>query len=105
MKVHLDDLIRKRACWRQVEWFRQHFGEEAEVTRENLLKAADLEFHLFWLLRNFFPNDFPLHQEERRLWEEMRLQQAASNTLTEENEVFRTYNRKVAELIWRHINE
>ena len=48
MKITLRDLRRMGACFGQTELFKSLFGEEVEMTRENVLQYG-AQFELSWL--------------------------------------------------------
>ena len=51
MKIALKDLRRMDACSEQVTLFKSLFGEEVEMTRENVLQYG-VQFDLSWLASN-----------------------------------------------------
>ena len=51
MKITLKDLRRMGACSGQVELYKSLFGEEVEMTRENVLQYG-AQFDLSWLAPN-----------------------------------------------------
>ena len=54
MKITLAMLRAKKACEDQRELFKATFGEEAEVTLDNCLKAAAADLNLPWAAEAFF---------------------------------------------------
>ena len=55
MKISIVQLIKAKACPKQVKLFRKLFGKEAGVTLKNCEKAgkAGMDFH--WAIMNLFP--------------------------------------------------
>ena len=51
MKITLKDLRRMGACSEQVTLFKSLFGEEVEMTRENVLQYG-AQFNFSWLASN-----------------------------------------------------
>ena len=56
MKISIVQLIKAKACPKQVKLFRKLFGKEAGVTLKNCEKAGKAGMSFCWAIANLFPD-------------------------------------------------
>lgn len=52
MEITLTWLKQNKACKDQIKIFEKEWGEKVEINRENLIRAKQLNFDLYWFIRN-----------------------------------------------------
>ena len=69
MIITVEWLKKEKACSEEITKFRQEFGESAELTRKNLLRAKDLD--LEWFLNHSRPDLWNDYLAKRQpLWDD-----------------------------------
>jgi len=65
-KVNVKWLVERRACIGQVKHFQELFGEEAEITIDNLVKAVSIGLNLNWLAREMGMSKFQYQAQDQK---------------------------------------
>lgn len=66
MRINLKWLMQRHACKGQIQSFQRLFGEHAELTLPNLLKAVDAGLNLNWLARQLGIAGFQFKEFDRK---------------------------------------
>ena len=76
-KITVKWLIERKACKGQVAHFQELFGEEAEITLDNLKKAVAIGLNLNWLAKELGIKKFQYQSQDQKavpvFWERVSL--------------------------------
>lgn len=65
-KITVKWLIERRACAGQIKHFQELFGDEAEITIDNLTKAVFIGLNLNWLARELGIKKFQYQAQDQK---------------------------------------
>ena len=129
-RITLEWLEERNACEKQVEAFRQEWGDSVELTQESLSRAAELKLDLNWLAERYLAGGARRVYDEamaepRRVYDEVmteprrvcneamaEVDRVYDEVMTEADRVYneamaepdRVYDEAMAEALWEALS-